>query len=102
MNSLPLDLKIDVDKLDINRNYCIAVTIDKKNPITWDDENYNPGDALDVKAGTTNYFSVRVVDVVILEKIELSVANVTTNDQEPTEGALAGLFDGDPATHEEM
>lgn len=99
VNSLPLDLKIDVDKLDINRNYCIAITIDKKNPITWDDENYNPGDALDVKAGTTYYFSVRVVDVVILEKIELSVANVTTNDQEPTEGALAGLFDGDPATY---
>ncbi|MDE6535595.1 MAG: DUF1735 domain-containing protein [Muribaculaceae bacterium] len=94
VTSMPLNLKIDVNKLQINRNYCFAVTIDKKNPITWDNENYNPGEALGVEAGKTYYFSVRVIDVVILEKIELSTSNVTTNDAEPSEGNLAFLFDG--------
>ncbi len=97
VTSMPLNLKIDVNKLVINRNYCFAITVDKKNPITWDSED-NPGDALGIEAGKTYYFSVRVVDVVILEPIALSTANVTTNDQEPTEGPLAGLFDGNTET----
>lgn len=97
VTSMPLDLKINVDKLDINRNYCFAITINKKTPITWNTDD-NPGDALAVEGGKTFYFSVRVIDVVILEPIALSTANVTTNDQEPTEGPLEGLFDGNTDT----
>lgn len=99
VTSMPLSLKIDVSKLDLLRTYAVAVVINKKEPITWDDENNNPGDALVVEGGKVMIFTVRVVDVVTLEKIDLSTSNVTTNDQEPSEGALAGLFDGDTNTY---
>lgn len=99
VTSMPLKLSIDVEKLDILRTYALAVTINKKNPITWDDENNNPGDALEVEGGKTVIFTVRVMDIVTLQKVELSTANVTTNDQEPTEGQLAGLFDGNTETY---
>ncbi len=99
VTSMPLNLKIDPTKLELLRTYAVAVVINKKQPITWDDENYNPGEALAVEGGKTLIFTVRVVDVVTLQKIDLSTSNVTTNDQEPTEGALAGLFDGDTSTY---
>lgn len=91
---LPLDLKIDLDKLDILRQYAVAVKVDHDNPITWDDAQNNPGDNLEIDNEMTLIFTVRVVEAVVLEKIELSTANVKTNDQEPSEGALSNLFDG--------
>lgn len=94
VTSMPLDLKIDVNQLQLNRNYCFAVTIDKKEPLVWEKEDFNPGDALQIEAGKTYYFTVRVIDVSTLEKVALSVENVTSNDVEPSEGSLAFLFDG--------
>lgn len=94
---MPIDLKIDLRKLDLLRNYAICIKLDQENPITWDSD-YNPGEALKINKDMVLVYSVKVVQAVALQKVPLSTANVTTNDQEPTEGALSGLFDGDTGT----
>ncbi len=95
---LPLNLSIDLDKLNLLNLYAIAVKVDHDNPITWDDAQNNPGDALGIDNEMTLIFTVRVIDVVTLNKIQLSTANVKTNDQEPSEGPLSDLFDGNTST----
>jgi len=94
---MPLGLKINLNKLALYTTYAIAISIDSENPVTWDSDN-NPGDALVINTEKSVIYTVRVVDAVILEKVKLSTDNVTTNDQEPSEGPLSALFDGDTGT----
>lgn len=89
---MPLNLNIDLNKLDLLRTYAVAVSVDSNNPITWDDANNNPGDALEINGDMTMIFTVRIVDAVTLQPIVPK--NVTANDVEPSEGALSCLFDG--------
>lgn len=95
--SMPLDLVVDLDKLQAMKNYAVAVTFADP-AVTWDKADYNPGDALNIPA-TTIIYTVKISDAVELQKIQLSEANVTSVDMELTEGSIAALFDDNENTY---
>lgn len=96
---MPLDLSINLKDLRLLKTYAVAITLDKNNPVTWDSED-TPGEDLVIDPeAMTVIFTVRVKDIVKLEPIMLSTANVTTDDQDPAEGPLSGLFDNDTNTY---
>lgn len=95
---MPLDLDIDLNKLQLYKNYALSVAFDKDQPITWDDENNTPGENFVLDPTTKVFFTVIIKDFVELQLVPLSTANVITNDQEPLEGPLEGLFDDDETT----
>lgn len=95
--SLKLTLKLNDLKAQ-KKPYAVGIKLDPEKPIVWDDPNNNPGDALALDKGKVMIFTVRLVDNKQLQVVKLSTANVTTNDQEPSEGPLANLFDGSTAT----
>lgn len=94
---MPLKLDIYLDELPIKKTYAVAVKL-APNAIEWYDAENNPGDALYVDKDMLMIFTIRVNDSVVLQKVNLSTANVTTNDQDTAEGPLANLFDGDVNT----
>lgn len=73
--------------------YAVGIMLDPENPIVWNNPDNNPGEALALDKEKVMIFAVRLVDNKNLEKVNLSTANVTTLDQEPSEGPLSGLFD---------
>lgn len=95
----PLGLKIDLSKLTDNVNYAIAIKIDEENPITWNDPNNTPGNNLEVNTDGVVILTVRVVEAVILKKVNLTDADVTANDQSTAEGSISALFDGNTGTY---
>lgn len=95
---MPLPLTIDLEKLPIKKQYAVAVAFDDP-ALVWDDENYNPGDALGFDSSRYMIFTVRVNDNAVLEKINLNGSMVTGNDVEASEGSIANLFDGETSTY---
>lgn len=102
VTSMPIDLKINLNSLTgasaLNKNYAVPLLVDPD--FIWDDPENNPGDALGVIPEDKRLliFTIRMVDAMNLEKIELSSECVTSNDCEPSEGSIDGLFDGNTAT----
>lgn len=102
VTSMPIKLQIDLNGLTsastLNKNYVVPLRIDPN--FVWDDEENNPGDALAsiMEEQSVLMFAVRMVDAMELAKIELNDQCVTSNDCEPTEGSINGLFDGNTAT----
>lgn len=96
---MPLKLTLKLTGLRAQKNpYAVGIMLDPEKPIVWDDPVNNPGDALALNKEKIMIFTVRLVDNKNLEAINLSTANVSTNDQDTTEGPLANLFDGDVNT----
>ncbi len=94
----PIGLRIDLNKLETNTNYAIAVKIDEE-PIIWDDPDNTPGDNLGVNTDDMVVYTVYVYDRVPLYAVPLSEDNVTTHDIANGDGSLAELFDGKLDTH---
>ena len=97
---MKLNLKIKLNGLLAQKKpYAVGIALDPVNPIVWNDPDNNPGDALALDKKKVMIFAVRLADNKKLEVVNLSTANVTTNDQEPSEGPLSSLFDGDVSTY---
>ncbi len=94
--SMPINLQIDLNKLQLFKTYAIAVKLADP-AITWDSSN-NPGSALNI-ADNVVIYTVRVFKAVHLEKIPLSIACVNAPDMETTEGSIDNLFDNNTSTY---
>lgn len=102
VTSMPVELTIKLDdpRVKLRHIYAVAVRL-ADDPITWDSADNNPGSALaigDAEHPNVVIFTVRVFDAVVLDKLQLSSANVTSVDMEPQEGSINELFDGNPGT----
>ncbi len=99
---IPLDIYLDAINPDETLNKNLVVPIDIQNPKTgfaalaWDDENNMPEDEVvrSLIDPTTFYVGVRVIEA----PLDLDDTCVTSNDCEPTEGSIAGLFDDNLST----
>lgn len=99
---LPLEIYLDAIDPDDMLNKNLVVPIDIQNPRTgynclaWYDEENKPEDsvALSLVEPSTFYVGVRVIEA----PLDLDDTCVTSNDCEPKEGSIAGLFDDDLST----
>ncbi|MDE6535410.1 MAG: hypothetical protein K2K82_05300 [Muribaculaceae bacterium] len=101
-----IPLKIYLDNIDpndmLNKNLVVPIVIENKtaksrtNAIAWDDPNNKP--SWDVVKTLINSTTFQVGVKVVETPIDLDDTCVTSNDCEPTEGSIAGLFDDDLST----
>ena len=101
-----IPLKIYLDNIDpnemLNKNLVVPIVIENKtaksrtNAIAWDDNENKPSWDVVKTLITATTFQVGVK--VIEAPIDLDDSCVTSNDCEPSEGSINGLFDDDLST----
>lgn len=101
-----IPLKIYLDNIDpnemLNKNLVVPIVIENKtaksrtNAIAWDDPDNKP--SWEVAKTLINAATFMVGVKVVEAPIDLDDTCVTSNDCEPTEGSIAGLFDDNLAT----
>lgn len=101
---IPLDIYLDnIDPNEmLNKNLVVPIVIENKtaksrtNAIAWDNADNKP--SWEVTKTLINAMSFMVGVKVVEAPIDLDDTCVTSNDCEPTEGSIAGLFDDDLST----